>query len=41
VEIEAAIRSATDETAELSLAATVDGKRVATGRVEIDARVPA
>ena len=41
VEIEAAMRSATDGTAELSLAAMVDGKRVATGRVEIDARVPA
>ena len=41
VEIEAGIRSATDGTAELSLTATVDGKRVATGRVEIDARVPA
>jgi len=41
VEIEAAMRSTTDGTAELSLAAMVDGKRVATGRVEIDARVPA
>ncbi len=41
MEIEAAMRSTTDGTAELSLAAMVDGKRVATGRVEIDARVPA
>jgi len=35
VMIEAAMRSATEGTAELSLAATVGGKRVATGRVEI------
>jgi 3-hydroxymyristoyl/3-hydroxydecanoyl-(acyl carrier protein) dehydratase len=35
VEIEAAMRSATDEAAELTLAAMVDGKRVATGRMEI------
>jgi 3-hydroxymyristoyl/3-hydroxydecanoyl-(acyl carrier protein) dehydratase len=41
VEIEAAMRSATDGTAELSLAAMVDGKRVATGRVEIVPREPA
>ncbi len=41
VEIETAMRSATDGTAELSLAAMVDGKRVATGRVEIVSPVPA
>ena len=41
VEIETAMRSATDGTAELSLAAMVGGKRVATGRVEIAPREPA
>ena len=41
VEIETATRSATDGTAELSLAAMVDGKRVATGRVEIVSSEPA
>ena len=35
VEIEAGMRSATDSAAELTLAAMVDGKRVATGRMEI------
>ena len=40
VEIEAAMRSATDGAAELSLAAMVDGKRVATGRVEIVSQEP-
>jgi 3-hydroxymyristoyl/3-hydroxydecanoyl-(acyl carrier protein) dehydratase len=35
VEIETAMRSATDGAAELTLAAMVDGKRVATGRIEI------
>jgi len=35
VEIEAGMRSATDGAAELTLAATAAGKRVATGRVEI------
>ncbi|HVR99027.1 MAG TPA: hypothetical protein VMW27_20575 [Thermoanaerobaculia bacterium] len=40
VEIETAIRSATDGAAELTLAAMVDGKRVATGRMEIVARGP-
>jgi 3-hydroxymyristoyl/3-hydroxydecanoyl-(acyl carrier protein) dehydratase len=35
VEIETAMRSATDGAAELTLAAMVDGKRVATGRMEI------
>ena len=41
VEIEAAMRSATDGAAELTLAAMVDGKRVATGRMEIVSREPA
>jgi 3-hydroxymyristoyl/3-hydroxydecanoyl-(acyl carrier protein) dehydratase len=40
VEIEAAMRSATDEAAELTLAAMVDGKRVATGRMDIVSREP-
>jgi 3-hydroxymyristoyl/3-hydroxydecanoyl-(acyl carrier protein) dehydratase len=40
VEIETAIRSATDGAAELTLAAMVDGKRVATGRMEIVSRGP-
>jgi 3-hydroxymyristoyl/3-hydroxydecanoyl-(acyl carrier protein) dehydratase len=40
VEIETAIRSATDGAAELSLAAMVDGKRVATGRMEIVSQGP-
>jgi 3-hydroxymyristoyl/3-hydroxydecanoyl-(acyl carrier protein) dehydratase len=35
VEIETGMRSATDGVAELSLAAMVDGKRVATGWMEI------
>jgi 3-hydroxymyristoyl/3-hydroxydecanoyl-(acyl carrier protein) dehydratase len=35
VEIEAGMRSATDGATELALAARVDGKRVATGRMEI------
>jgi 3-hydroxymyristoyl/3-hydroxydecanoyl-(acyl carrier protein) dehydratase len=35
VEIETGMRSATDRAAELTLAAMVDGKRVATGRMEI------
>ena len=38
VEIETAMRSATDAAAELTLAAMVDGKRVATGRMEIVSR---
>ena len=41
LEIETAMRSATDGRAELSLRAMVDGKRVATGRVEIVSPVPA
>lgn len=41
VEIETAMRSAADGAAELTLAAMVDGKRVATGRVEIVPRWPA
>ena len=41
VEIEAAMRSTADETAELTLEAMVDGRRVATGRVEIVPRGPA
>ena len=41
VEIVTAIRSATDGVAELTLAAMVDGKRVATGRMEIVSRGPA
>jgi 3-hydroxymyristoyl/3-hydroxydecanoyl-(acyl carrier protein) dehydratase len=40
VEIEAGMRSATDGAAELTLAAMVDGKRVATGRMEIVSRGP-
>jgi 3-hydroxymyristoyl/3-hydroxydecanoyl-(acyl carrier protein) dehydratase len=40
VEIEAGIRSATDGAAELTLSAMVDGKRVATGRLEIVSRGP-
>jgi 3-hydroxymyristoyl/3-hydroxydecanoyl-(acyl carrier protein) dehydratase len=40
VEIETGLRSATDGAAELTLAATVEGKRVATGRMEIVARGP-
>jgi len=38
VEIETVMRSATDGAAELTLAATVEGKRVATGRMEIVSR---
>ena len=38
VEIETGMRSATDRGAELTLAATVDGKRVATGRMEMISR---
>ncbi len=41
VEIETAMRSAADGAAELTLDAEVDGKRVATGRVEIVPRGPA
>jgi len=41
VEIETAMRSAAGGTAELTLAATVDGKRVATGLMEIVPRGPA
>jgi 3-hydroxymyristoyl/3-hydroxydecanoyl-(acyl carrier protein) dehydratase len=41
VEMETTVRSATDGTADLALAAWVDGKRVATGRVEIVPRGPA
>ena len=41
VEMEATVRSATDGAAELTLAARVDGRRVATGRVEIVPRGPA
>ena len=40
VEIETEVRSATDGAAELTLAAMVDGKRVATGQVEIVSRGP-
>jgi 3-hydroxymyristoyl/3-hydroxydecanoyl-(acyl carrier protein) dehydratase len=40
VEIETGMRSATDGAAELTLAATVDGKRVATGRMELVSRGP-
>jgi 3-hydroxymyristoyl/3-hydroxydecanoyl-(acyl carrier protein) dehydratase len=40
VEIEAGMRSATDGAAELTLAATVDGKRVASGRMEIVSQGP-
>jgi hypothetical protein len=38
VEIETVMRSALDGTAELTVAGTVDGKRVATGRMEIVSR---
>ena len=41
VEMETMVRSATDGAAELTMAAWVDGKRVATGRVEIVPRGPA
>ena len=41
VELETTMRSQTDGTAELTLAAMVGGKRVATGRVEIVHRRPA
>ena len=41
VEMETTLRSATDGAAELTLAASVDGRRVATGRVEIVPRGPA
>jgi 3-hydroxymyristoyl/3-hydroxydecanoyl-(acyl carrier protein) dehydratase len=41
VEIETGMRSATDGAAELTLAAMVDGKRVATGRIEIVSQGPA
>ena len=41
VEIETALRSTGDRMAELRLAAMADGKRVATGRVEIVSRGPA
>ncbi len=41
VEIEAGIQSATDRAAELTLAAMVDRKRVATGRIEIVSQGPA
>ena len=41
VEIETAMRPAADGAADLTLAARVDGKRVATGRVEIVPRGPA
>jgi 3-hydroxymyristoyl/3-hydroxydecanoyl-(acyl carrier protein) dehydratase len=40
VEIEASVRSATDAAADLSLAAMVDGRRVATGRIEIVSQEP-
>jgi 3-hydroxymyristoyl/3-hydroxydecanoyl-(acyl carrier protein) dehydratase len=40
VEIETGLRSATDGAAEVTLAATVDGKRVATGRMEIVSQGP-
>jgi 3-hydroxymyristoyl/3-hydroxydecanoyl-(acyl carrier protein) dehydratase len=40
VEIETGMRSATDGAAELTLAAMVDGKRVATGRMEIVSQGP-
>ncbi len=40
VEIETVMRSATERVAELTLAAMVDGKRVATGRMEIVSREP-
>jgi 3-hydroxymyristoyl/3-hydroxydecanoyl-(acyl carrier protein) dehydratase len=41
VEMETTLRSVTDGAAELTLASSVDGKRVATGRVEIVPRGPA
>jgi 3-hydroxymyristoyl/3-hydroxydecanoyl-(acyl carrier protein) dehydratase len=41
VETETTLRSATDGAAELTLAARVDGRRVATARVEIVPRGPA
>jgi 3-hydroxymyristoyl/3-hydroxydecanoyl-(acyl carrier protein) dehydratase len=41
VEIETGMRSATDAAAEVTLVAIVDGKRVATGRLEIVSRGPA
>ena len=41
VEIETGVRSATDEAAELTLVALMDGKRVATGRIEIASQEPA
>jgi 3-hydroxymyristoyl/3-hydroxydecanoyl-(acyl carrier protein) dehydratase len=40
VEIETGMQSATDREAELTLAATVDGKRVATACIEIVSREP-
>jgi hypothetical protein len=40
VEIEAVMCSATGEAAEVTLGAMVDGKRVATGRLEIVSRGP-
>jgi hypothetical protein len=40
VEIETVMRSATDRAAELTLAAMVAGKRVATGRMEIVSQAP-
>ena len=40
VEIDTGIRSATNGAAELTLAAMVDGKRVATGRMEIVSQGP-
>jgi 3-hydroxyacyl-[acyl-carrier-protein] dehydratase len=40
VEIDILMHAATDEAAELTLAAMVDGKRVATGRIEIISRGP-
>jgi 3-hydroxymyristoyl/3-hydroxydecanoyl-(acyl carrier protein) dehydratase len=40
VEIEATLRSATRAAAELALAATVDGQRVATGRIDIVSQGP-
>jgi 3-hydroxymyristoyl/3-hydroxydecanoyl-(acyl carrier protein) dehydratase len=40
VQIEAGMQSATERAAELTLAAMVDGKRVATGRIEIGSRGP-
>jgi 3-hydroxymyristoyl/3-hydroxydecanoyl-(acyl carrier protein) dehydratase len=40
VEIETVMHAATGGAAELALAAMVDGKRVATGRMEIVSREP-